>query len=157
MWGGRALLGYLTVSLWTKNQARDPLFGHQVYIGAGNRTCRLFLPEIFFFFFKQIPLQEPIHWNHFRSHLFFFKFYWNTVDLQGCDHFCCTTKWLSYTFIYTHPFSFGFFSHIDYHRILSRVLCAIQQVPIGQSLHIPQWAYVNPKPWVHPSSTTSPL
>ena len=26
-----------------------------------------------------------------------------------------------------------------------------QQVPVGQSFHIPQWAYANPKPQVHPS------
>ena len=28
------------------------------------------------------------------------------------------------------------FSHIDYHRILGRVLCDIQQTPVGQSFHI---------------------
>ena len=29
------------------------------------------------------------------------------------------------SYIYTYPFSFGFFSHIDYDRILGRFLCAI--------------------------------
>ena len=29
--------------------------------------------------------------------------------------------------IYTHPFPFRFFSHIDDHRILGRVVCARQQ------------------------------
>ena len=33
----------------------------------------------------------------------------------------------------------------------SRVLCAIPQVPVGQSFHMPQCAYVNPQPPVHPS------
>ena len=32
------------------------------------------------------------------------------------------------------------------HRILGRVLCAIQQVPFGQSFHVPWCAYANPKP-----------
>ena len=53
--------------------------------------------------------------------------------------------------IYRYPFSFRFFSLIDYHRILGRVLCAIQHVLIGQSFHIPQCAYTNPKPTAHPS------
>ena len=44
-----------------------------------------------------------------------------------------------------HPFFFRF-SHIDYHRILDRVPCAIQQVPIGKSFHIPQYVYASPKP-----------
>ena len=52
--------------------------------------------------------------------------------------------------IYTHPFSFRFFSRIDYHRMLGRVPCAIQQVPIGQSFHILQCAHADPKPHTHP-------
>ena len=50
-------------------------------------------------------------------------------------------------YMYTH---FRFFSHIDYPRKVGRVLCAVQQVPIGQLFHIPQCAYANPKPSVHP-------
>ena len=56
--------------------------------------------------------------------------------------------------MYTHPFSSRFFPHIDYHRILGRILCVIQQVPIGQSFHISQCAYANPKPPIHLSSPT---
>ena len=41
-------------------------------------------------------------------------------------------------------------------RMLGRVLCAIQQVPVGQSFHMPQRAYANPKPLVHPSHPTPP-
>ena len=33
-------------------------------------------------------------------------------------------------YVYVHPFFLRFFSHIDYHRILGRVPCAIEQVPI---------------------------
>ena len=47
--------------------------------------------------------------------------------------------------------SLRIFSHIDYHRTLGSVLCAIQQVPFGQSFHIPHCAYANPKPPVHTS------
>ena len=49
-----------------------------------------------------------------------------------------------------YTFFFKFFSHIDYQRILGRVPCALQQVPVGQSFHIPQRAYASPKPPVHP-------
>ena len=34
-------------------------------------------------------------------------------------------------YLHTHPFFFRFFSHIDDHRILGRVLWAVQQVPVG--------------------------
>uniref|UniRef100_A0A8D0W2N1 EXS domain-containing protein n=1 Tax=Sus scrofa TaxID=9823 RepID=A0A8D0W2N1_PIG len=47
------------------------------------------------------------------------------------------------------------FFHVDYHRILGRVPCAIQQVLVGQSFHIPQCAYANPNPQVHPLVTIS--
>ena len=70
---------------------------------------------------------------------FFFhslKFYWRTVDLQCCDNFCCIARWLNYTSIHTHPFS-QILSRMHFHRILRRVLCAIQQVPTVQSFHIP--------------------
>ena len=33
---------------------------------------------------------------------------------------------------------------------MSRVLCALQQVPVGQSFHIPQCACASPKFPVHP-------
>ena len=37
--------------------------------------------------------------------LFFQKtFYWSTVYLQGCISFCCSAKWISYTYICIHSF-----------------------------------------------------
>ena len=42
-----------------------------------------------------------------------------------------------------------------YHRILGKVLCAMQQVPVGQSFHIPQCAYANPKAPFHPCLSPS--
>ena len=36
-------------------------------------------------------------------------------------------------------------------RVLGRVLYAVQQVPIGQSFHIPQCTYASPASSVHPS------
>ena len=41
--------------------------------------------------------------------------------------FCCTKNWISCMFIYI-PSSFEFPSHLDHHRALSRVPCAIQWV-----------------------------
>ena len=48
-------------------------------------------------------------------------------------------------------------SHRDYHRLLGRVPCAIQQVPISQSFCASQCAFANPRPTVHPSPLTCPL
>ena len=59
-------------------------------------------------------------------------------------------------FIHIHISILRFFAHIDHDRILCRILCAIQQVPVGQSFHIPQCAYTNPKPPVHPSHRPHP-
>ena len=95
---------------------------------------------------------RPLNINLFIICLFILKFYWSRVDLQCCDNFYCTV--MIQLYIYTHPFFFRFFSHVDYHRILGRVPCAVQQVPIGQPFHIPQYAYANPKTSVHPSPPT---
>ena len=38
--------------------------------------------------------------------------------------------------MYTHPFFVRFFSHKDYHRILSSMPCAIKQVPIGKAKNL---------------------
>ena len=65
------------------------------------------------------------------------EFCWSMVNSQGCDHFCCRTKRSSHT--YTHIHSLWFFSHIDYHRILGRVLSAIQQVQAPSSVLGTTW------------------
>ena len=60
--------------------------------------------------------------------------------------------------MYQYPFSFRFFSHIYYHRILDRVLSAIQYSPTGQSYHKPQCRYANPNPKsIPPTLHLSPL
>ena len=58
-------------------------------------------------------------WYHVvrTSYVLFEIFYWHRVDLQHCASFRCTAKWIIY------PFFFRFFSHIDYYRVLNRVLC----------------------------------
>ena len=53
-----------------------------------------------------------------------FFFYWRIVDLQRCVSFCCTAKWVSYTYKYIHSF-LKFCSHMGHHRVVSRVPCAI--------------------------------
>lgn len=50
--------------------------------------------------------------------LSFKKFYWGLVDLQCCDNKVIPLH------MYTHPFLFRFFTHIDYRKILNRVRCA---------------------------------
>ena len=39
---------------------------------------------------------------------FFFLFYSTIVNSQHYVNFCCTAKWFSYTYIYTHSFSYSF-------------------------------------------------
>ena len=83
----------------------------------------------------------------------FWRFYGCIIDLQGRGHFAAQVM---QGCMYTHTFSLGFFSHLDDHRLLGRVLCAIQQVPIGQWFHIPPCASASPKPPVHPDPDPTP-
>ena len=58
--------------------------------------------------------------------------------------------------MYTHPFLFRFFSHIDDHGILGGVPCAVQQVPTGQSCHMSfLCVYASPNPHLSPLVTIS--
>ena len=87
----------------------------------------------------------------YMRHIFFFHFlksYWSIYDFTMLWHFPLYNKVIPY--MCTLPFSFRVFSHINYHRIQGRVLCAIQQVPDGQSFHITQWVYASSKPQFFP-------
>ena len=49
---------------------------------------------------------------------FLWNFYWSTVNLQCCIHFCCIAKWLSYIHVYI---LLNFFSIVVYSRIVNGV------------------------------------
>ena len=63
-----------------------------------------------------------------------FTFYWSRVDLQCRDKFLLFSKVFQLS-MDTHPFSIRFFPHVDYRRILGRVLCAFAHFKIGLFLY----------------------
>jgi len=102
--------------------------------------CELFMERViwsFCFYFKSVA------WTSDRRASGFFvvvvllllhlkrKIYWSIVSLKYCNNFCCTTKWISYTWTPIHSF-FRFFSRIDDHRILGRAPWALRQVWFSQ-------------------------
>ena len=63
-----------------------------------------------------------------------FTFYWSRVDLQCRDKFLLFSKVFQLS-MDTHPLSIRFFPHVDYRRILGRVLCAFAHFKIGLFLY----------------------
>ena len=65
---------------------------------------------------------------------------WSIVDLQSCVNFCCTAKWLSYTYTYCFLYSFllwlipGYW--IKFPVLCSRTLLFIHSVCIDNGLHL---------------------
>ena len=57
-----------------------------------------------------IYTQTPFFLFVLRKVVFFF-FNWSIFDLQCCVNFCCTAKWLSYTYTYT----FSYFIYTLFH------------------------------------------
>ena len=56
-------------------------------------------------------LPEQLLKLFYSFYCFFFHFlksYWSTVDLQSCDHFCCTTERFGYICAHIHSFSDSF-------------------------------------------------
>ena len=48
---------------------------------------------------------NPLHSNtNFKLHFLKINSYWSMVDLPCCISFCCTAKWVSYTYTYIHCF-----------------------------------------------------
>ena len=72
----------------------------------GTPSCKLAAPPLL-----SVPLRcfifllSPYHWHNLHFFLFFYR---RIINLQCCANFCCTAKWLSYT--YTH--SYLFIGHI---------------------------------------------
>ena len=64
-----------------------------------------------------------------RSFPFFLiNFYWNIVDTEYCVSFCCTEKWISYTYTYITLFRFLFFFPYRSLQSIEKTFCAIQYV-----------------------------
>ena len=98
---------------WQANSSM--VSGHPVgYLGLVQfwkvQTFFSYLDALSFLFFKILKINSS----------------WSTVDLQCCVSFRYTVNWISY--IYISPLFYSFFSHIGQYRVLSRVLCATQQV-----------------------------
>lgn len=67
-------------------------------------------------------------------------------------HFLLHSK-ANQLYVYIHPFLFGFLSHLGHHRALTRVPCAVQQLPISYILYTWECKYVTPSVPVHPTPT----
>lgn len=91
-------------------------------------------------FFGKVTPQEAFSEPHGRS----------VVDLK-CHDFHCTTKWSGFTWTHTHSLSDSFPTWIVTEYRSDRVPCAIQEVPVGWSFHIPLCAYTNPQCFWAPS------
>ena len=76
-------------------------------------------------------------------------FCWSIVDLQCCVHFICSAKWISYTYMSINS-SFRFFSHINYHRILSGVPWAINKALLVICLIHSSVCMFTPSSWFIP-------
>ena len=77
----------------------------------------------FYFFYvnwKQLKSQRG-----YSTRFFLINFYWSTVALYCCVTFYCKTKWIGYLYTYI-PLFFGFPSHLDCYRALSRVSRIVQ-------------------------------
>ena len=79
--------------------------------------------------FSSFPHYRHAHTYHktcILCNLFLFSVNWycSILALQYCISFCCTAKWINYT--YTHiPSLFRFPSHLGYHRALNRLCYTI--------------------------------
>ena len=85
--------------------------------------------------------------RQYEASFHFLKRCWSRVDLQCCDHFCCTTKGFGYACTHIHSFS-GFFpiwiitdswveqSPVGYWRVLIRVQVSVQPVLVAVSKDI---------------------
>ena len=76
--------------------------------------------------------------------------FWGIIDIQFCVSFYHVAKLIHYTYAYIHYF-FRFPSHLDYHRALSRVPCAIQYILFHFLFYTEACIYVNPNLPVHPT------
>ena len=88
---------------------------------------------------------------------FFFHFLGSFIKVQLIYNVIVSALQQSDPVIHIYTFFFRCFSHIDYCRILGRIPCAIQQVPVGQLFHIPQYAHANPKLPIQPSPKPVPF
>ena len=98
----------------------------------------------FLVFPPSLKWRKWITWGFTISIVVFFhflKFYWQIVDVQYCDDFCCTTKWFNYT--YTHTCSFQILSPsrptsdywIEFSVLYSRSLLASHSIYL--TVHMP--------------------
>ena len=94
----------------------------------------------------------PLNFFHSGIYLslYFFTFYCGIINLFTRLWQFLMHRKVTQSYVYSNPFSFRFFSHMEYHWMLGRVLWVTRQVSFGQSFHRPQGACANHKPQAIP-------
>ena len=73
--------------------------------GGKRNAIATYMIILYFSFWMILPGLSPVLLSWCSEVSMFLKkkkIYWSIVDLQHCVNFCCTAKWLSYTYIHSH-------------------------------------------------------
>ena len=105
---------------------------HFIFLPAVYKSSNFFTfsPALVIACFLTIAILVSVKWYLIMFLICVFFFYWSTVDLQCCVNLYCTSKWFSYTYIYSFYilFHYGLSQNIECPVLYSRTLLFIQSI-----------------------------